>query len=122
VPPRVHILATCRNPELLPATLLVFKSIRVGFPTAEIHVVYNNLSLEHEGILNGENRNYHAETILPLTSTIIHHEWITLLLEHETEPFFICDTDMVFWNRSSNSISAMPHWPAGTARNSIASS
>jgi hypothetical protein len=40
-PPHVHILTHCRNPELLYQTLLVFDTLRVGFPTARVTVVDN---------------------------------------------------------------------------------
>ena len=40
-PPPVHILVTIRKPDLLPAAMMVFKSIRVGFPTAHINVYWN---------------------------------------------------------------------------------
>lgn len=96
--PNVFILATCRLPELLPFTTLVFKTIRVGFPTARIVVRNNfmegmtaasvNLSVQTVG---GEWEKDGAPTI--------HHEWIEALVKRENEPFWICDGDMVFYDK-----------------------
>jgi hypothetical protein len=92
---KVHILATCRMPELFPMTALVFKSLRVGFPTADIDVSSNNLSSKHYNairVLCGENLcglRQHSKTI--------HHKWIEELVNAETEPFWICDTDIIFY-------------------------
>lgn len=85
---RVHILLTCRRPELYEASTLVFKTLRVGFPTAQVTVWQNrccgNCPLEDAGIEYRE------------TDTI-HHEWIEALLETEQAPFWILDTDVHFW-------------------------
>ena len=40
----VHILVTVRKPELLPAALLVFKTLEVGFPTTPVYVWGNGLA------------------------------------------------------------------------------
>ena len=39
---KVFILTYCRKPELLYGTTLIFKTLRAGFPTAEVNVVDNN--------------------------------------------------------------------------------
>lgn len=107
----VHILATLRKPELLPATLLVFKSIRVGFPSSEIIVQVNpqcdveghpGWTIPYSEILISKlveqeleksggpwNRVSHGPTT--------HHEWLLNLIETEKEPFWICDTDVHFF-------------------------
>lgn len=92
---KVHILATCRNLDLLPYTLLVFDSIRIGFPTAEIVVTGNGLVGEALGAVIGScaatNCSFSNE------QATIHHKWIERLAETETEPFVICDTDVIFF-------------------------
>lgn len=94
--PSVHVLATCRNPELFPATRLVFDSIRVGFPTAEINVVLNGLASYHEAEIEKEcekvSANCSNRTIYPT----VHNRWISELIRDKSEPFFICDTDVIF--------------------------
>lgn len=37
-----YVLTYCQNPEALYGSTLIFKTLRVGFPTAEVHVVDNN--------------------------------------------------------------------------------
>lgn len=96
-PPKVFVLATCRKEELLPYTLLVFKTIRVGFPTAEISVIGNDLPNYAQGALlkecsaTGCSFSNGPETI--------HHKWIEMLGESQTEPFVISDTDMIYYDK-----------------------
>lgn len=91
--PNVFILATCRKKELLDYTLLAFKSIRVGFPTAKIKVTGNALPLfalipvAEACAASGCDFENGPETI--------HHRYIDDLLETETEPFVLSDTDIV---------------------------
>lgn len=96
--PNVFILATCRRPELLPFTLLVFKTIRVGFPNSKI-IVRNNYLLDFavsqiEILAKTVDAKLEEDT-----STTIHHQWIEALVNREQEPFWICDSDMVFFNK-----------------------
>lgn len=102
--PVVHILATVRNPALREAALLVFRTIRVAFPTWEIRVYGNALA--------GQSNDQVAEAAakagalymrMPPTA---HDEWILRLLETSTEPFLICDTDMVFWENMEDRLHA----------------
>lgn len=90
----VHILATVRNPKLLDAALLVFKTIRVGFPNANLFVTTNTHHTPSKGAIVSAALGVGAK-VNDDTGTI-HHVWIEDLLKEETEPFFICDTDMVF--------------------------
>lgn len=92
----VHILATVRKPELLDAALFVFRSLRTGFPDAAVKVWGNGLNSYDQMLLahavdqvKGEFRN------LPPTS---HDAWIESLIEESIRPFWICDTDVVFWD------------------------
>lgn len=95
--PIVYILVSCRKPELLPAALMVFDTIRVGFPTAKIAAHGNNLTGDalHEVHSRCARIGVRFQNIDP----IYHHEWIEELVEKEDHPFVICDTDMVFWEK-----------------------
>lgn len=95
--PPVNILATCTNPELLEATLLVFKTIRNGFPTAKINVFGNGLSETLRTEVAAAAINVGA-TWTTLVEYQTHDEWISWLMQIEHEPFWICDTDMVFFD------------------------
>lgn len=102
----VHILATCRKAELLPATLMVFQSLRVGFPTAKVmvqinafprdFVPYSEMLIRKSVEVELEKMGGKWETV-PANATT-HHEWICSLIEKEKEPFFICDTDICLWS------------------------
>lgn len=84
----VHILLTIRKPELLEASTLVFKTLRVGFPTAKV-VVWRNRC-----------RDFVAQSdpaIDWLDTDTIHHEWIEALVNQLSEPFWILDSDVHFW-------------------------
>lgn len=93
---RVHILVSCRNPELWRASTLVFDSIRKGFPTASIFVDGNGLNEEQRReitmlcYLNGVFFKNGPRTV--------HHLWIESLIGSENDDFWICDTDVVFWD------------------------
>lgn len=93
---KVHILATCRKSELLRATTLVFDTIRTGFPTAKIEVDWNGSDSSRE-----ISQTCQAATTARATFTVFdrrtHHEWVAQLIREEQEPFWICDTDVVFW-------------------------
>lgn len=93
----VYILATCRKPELWPMTALVFKTVRVGFPTAKICVFNNDLSVEHRELLKAECEKVGAELFGTICHPSIHHTWIEELVRREEEPFYVLDTDVVFY-------------------------
>jgi len=93
----VKILATCRKLELLPAATLVFKTLRTGFPDAKVTVYINAIPEAVEAIREA------AVGCTVVQVETIHHKWIESLVAMENEPFFICDTDMVFWNKFDQS-------------------
>lgn len=98
----VHILCTVRNPQLLPATLMVFDSLRVGFPKAVVTAHLNcwEQSRIWEKVMGHcNNAKVDHTRIWP---TVKHHEWILALIEHEASPFWICDTDIVFFDQIFN--------------------
>lgn len=92
----VHILATVRKPELLPAALLVFQSLRKGFPTAPVFVWGNALQREHVQTL-GQACAAAGATFANLKPTC-HDAWIEQLVMNQAQPFWICDTDVVFFS------------------------
>lgn len=93
----VRILATCRRKDLLDYTLLVFQSIRVGFPTARVIVTGNALPdfalgpVTEACAASGSEFENGQETI--------HHRYIDDLLEMENEPFVLSDTDIIYYSK-----------------------
>lgn len=103
---RVSILATCRKPELLRATTLVFDTIRTGFPTSKIEVDWNGLDSSQEMEITSEAATKVGASFVPINHTT-HHEWLCSILKHEDEASWICDTDIIFWD-------SMEQWGFGS--------
>lgn len=93
----VFILATCRRPELLPYTLLVFQTIRIGFPNGDIFVYANGSDGSEVWAEPLKDAATAAGCHLLLGEETTHHEWIEKLVATQPGPFWICDTDMVFY-------------------------
>jgi hypothetical protein len=92
----IRILATCRNLDLLRSSTLVFDTIRVGFPDEPIHVEANTQFPEATKAIS--EAAFKVGATFGYTYTI-HHEWIERLIETETKPFFVCDTDITFFKK-----------------------
>jgi hypothetical protein len=93
--PVVFILATCRSEELLPYTLLVFKTLRTGFPTAVVHVDGNALPDYAAKAVEEECKRVGASFFNG--DLTIHHSWLQHIVSKETAPLAIVDTDMIFF-------------------------
>jgi hypothetical protein len=96
----VFILCTCRKAELLPASTLVFDTLRVGYPTARVTVFLNAVSAEAwtREIVEATGRA-RVDELVELPERTIHHEWIESLVSTEDDPFVLLDTDVLFWRR-----------------------
>ena len=77
---------------------LVFDSLRIGFPDACVTVFLNGLKPEFVGPITEAAKRASVDEIVTLEEETIHHKWIESLVWNETEPFFLCDTDVVFWS------------------------
>lgn len=97
--PKVVIITFCRKPELFYGSSLIFESIRVGFPDAQILVVDNGSIPESLlGIKDlTESLGGH---FLPLKSPVPHASIIKNLILTAQEPLVILDPDIVFWDRT----------------------
>ena len=93
---KVFILATCRKPELLSMTELVFKTLRVGFPTADVSVFANRIVGDLFLNLYAVLANIGAEIHQTDTN---HATWIAALISRMQDPFWICDTDVIFFDK-----------------------
>lgn len=104
----VHVLVSCRTLELQRASLAFLDTIRIGFPDAKISVMGNRLPVEIWAKLE-----YGCELIGAKLSAAYcrktHPSWIESLIDQSSEPFWICDTDIVFHGnveRFSNELNA----------------
>lgn len=97
----LHLLCTVLNPGRLKSNLLTFQTVRKGFPTANIFVYGNDrdtpakddISLVLVRAATSINAEYRP------ISLHSHGEWIEKLLDGENEPFWICDPDVVFFDK-----------------------
>lgn len=102
---RVHILATVLNRDLLANSRLIFRTLRLGFPTSEIVVHGNSLDQYSATAIKADTESIGGEFVPGLSTS--HGEWIEFLLRMETEPFWIADTDVIFFE-------PVEHWFAGS--------
>lgn len=92
----VHILATCLDDSLMDATLLVFKTLRIGFPKANVTVWANGMSPEN-GVTLSKAATDNGCGVIPV-DRVSHDRWIESLLAKSPEPFWVLDTDVVFFD------------------------
>jgi len=101
--PTVFILTYCRNPELFYGTELIFKTLRIGFPTANVVVVDNASIAEARTRIKSlaEENGCLFEQIS--THSIQHHEFIYNTIfasadESMSGPLVFLDPDICFWD------------------------
>ena len=98
---KVKILVTVPNPEHLNACTLVFDTLRVGFPTAQITVDINpSTDVQADTSWATAQKAIAAGCSWRLLSKKVHHaDWIRQQVErHDSEsPLIILDADTVFW-------------------------
>jgi hypothetical protein len=96
--PLVTILTYCDHPALAYGTLLVFKTLRTGFPTADIEIFDNG---SHPDV---RDEIMWAAADVGATFTGIrpkhwaeHLRWLILERRHGNQPLVLLDPDVVFW-------------------------
>lgn len=95
--PTVHIFVSCRRPELQPLSLLVFRSLRVGFPTAPVVIHLNPSACDASTVSACQRIGREIGATVIGSSAHQHDEWIEDRLKSERDPIAIVDTDMVFY-------------------------
>jgi hypothetical protein len=97
--PEVRILVTCLKPELYPASEMVFKTLRTGFPTANVVAYINMIGMFEQEMWRDRiiKTAKDAGCIIDTSRATIHHAWVAgeARINH---PLFILDTDVVFWD------------------------
>lgn len=95
--PLVSILTFCAHPALAYGTLLIFKTLRVGFPTARIEVFDNGSHPEVLGQIARAAEEAGAEFhALAPRHYADHYRWLLLEREHDG-PLVILDPDIALW-------------------------
>jgi hypothetical protein len=95
---KVYILTWCKNIAQLYGSLLVFDTIRVGFPTAEIVVIDNNSIPVAVNEIEKAAAKVKAQ-FFKLEYEIQHHDHIRCILtpENDESEIYIVDPDVIFW-------------------------
>jgi hypothetical protein len=93
----VYILTYCKRIENLYGTILVFKTLRTGFPTANIHV-FDNASLPTVRHVIRQHTRECGATFTQLDTELMHHDFIkkTLKSQGYGAAIFV-DPDVCFW-------------------------
>lgn len=95
---KVYVLTFCKDINQLYGSLLVFDTIRVGFPTAEIIVVDNNSITDAVIEIEKAADKVNAK-LIKLEKEVIHHEYLRFILNSENDDaqIYIIDPDVIFW-------------------------
>ena len=96
--PTVTILTYCAHPALAYGTLLVFKTLRTGFPNARIEVYDNGSHPEVRAQVERAAANVGASfmAIKPCHFGL-HLRWVLLEREHDGGPLVLLDPDVALW-------------------------
>jgi hypothetical protein len=98
VKPVVTILTYGAHPALAYGTLLIFKTLRTGFPTADIEVFDNG---SHSGVrdqIMAECQRVGASfSGISPQSWVDHYRWLLLERRDDGRPLVILDPDVVLW-------------------------
>lgn len=77
---------------------MVFDTLRVGFPKAHVTVYDNAIGDSVPSIAVKIQPVFRvADEVIELITQTDHSTWIEQLIREENEPFYLCDTDIVFW-------------------------
>jgi hypothetical protein len=97
--PLVTILTYCAHPALAYGTLLVFKTLRTGFPTADVEVFDNGSHPDVRDQVMAECARVGASFVgIKPQSWVDHYKWLVLERQHEAgRPLVIVDPDVIFW-------------------------
>ena len=96
---KVFILVWCKNPANAENSLLTFRTLRTGFPTAEV-VVFDNCSIIGDAVRQ-HCRKVEAKYIR-LNREIRHHDYLRSILLKEAQAVLV-DPDIIFWEN-------LEHW------------
>lgn len=96
--PLVTILTYCAHPSLTYGTLLVFKTLRIGFPTADIEIYDNGSHRDvRDRIMLEAQRVGATFTGIKPQRWVDHYKWLLLERKPDGRPLVILDPDVIFW-------------------------
>src|SRR5688572_30596563 len=93
----VYVLVTCRNKALGHGTLLLFESLRTGFPNSFVKCFLNGpMPYPIQSRIINQLRQNQCD-VEKFFKRATHSAWIEWLVRNMKEPFFVVDTDVIFW-------------------------
>jgi hypothetical protein len=93
----VYILTCCRSADTLFANTLVFRTLRIGFPTATVHVFDNASTLEARFAIRAQAAQVGAE-FQQIENRVRHDSFISWVTGRQVEgTLVLCDPDICFW-------------------------
>ena len=96
----VFILTFCNDIKLIYGTLLVFKTLRVGFPTAEVYVFDNGSCPEALPLIEEQAKSAGCHFIpMQQTPFVDFYKW-ALLEQTEYNSIVLLDPDVIFWKNA----------------------
>jgi len=101
---KIYVLTYCKDISQLYGNTLIFKTLRVGFPTAEVVLIDNNSVSEARPTLSNLARKNNCN-YFQLNSDLLHHQFLSNIIKLESltqskdkEVVFL-DPDIVFWDK-----------------------
>lgn len=92
----VHILVTVKKPEQLTKALLVFETLRVGFPSAFVYVWGNGLAPD-AARATAQAASLLGSAQFHNLAPVQHDEFVQQLVLNQAQPFWLVDPDVVFF-------------------------
>ncbi|MBC7961412.1 MAG: hypothetical protein H7Y05_00540 [Steroidobacteraceae bacterium] len=93
---KIFTLTYCPTPDQLYGNLLALKTLRTGFPTAEINIIDNcscPQALQQFKLLSDQ----HGYNLIEAARAVPHDEFISRVIGFSQEPCTIVDPDIIFW-------------------------
>lgn len=92
----VYILTYCKNLQQLYGNTLIFKTLRIGFPTANITVVDNASIAYARGVISKCAKDTGC-AYRPLQDEILHHQFLEYIVNSSKGTVVFLDPDICFW-------------------------
>jgi hypothetical protein len=93
---KVFILTFCRNIDLVYGSELIFKTLRIGFPTAEINVIDNASVLKArdkiKSLAKENNCNFTS-----LKESVLHAQFLNHFINESEGTLVFLDPDIILW-------------------------
>ena len=95
----VYVLTYCRDEKCARVATIVFETLRVGFPSARVHVVDNASLIEHQAHIRSLAERADA-SFEPMEREIPHHVFLSRVVDtHPQGCVVFLDPDICFWRK-----------------------